>query len=166
MKAPYAIDAADLAYVGEQSLLGLFDVTKSMKAGGKLVLKLPGVKDDDVESKLPVELRKAISFRKVQLYILDPLAIESIANDPASETYLVQAAFLRVALPTLEKTGLQKLSSVNVSFEILERLAQTLEKALRLIEFPETWSVAVTDEASTALPSDIYPTSFTALEYR
>ena len=164
VEAPYAINAADVAYVGEQSLLGLFDVTKSIKAGGKLVVRLPGVKDDDVEIKLPMNLRKDISSRSIQLYILDPAAIESIANDPPSETYLVQAMFLRVALPTLEKLGLQKLASVNGSVEILEQMAQVLDNALRVIQVPETWSAAETDEASPTLPADICSTSFTAFD--
>lgn len=164
VEAPYAINAADVAYVGEQSLLGLFDVTKSIKAGGKLVIRLPGVKDDNVESKLPVNLRKDISSQSIQLYILDPAAIESIANDPASETYLVQAMFLRLALPMLEKLGLQKLASVNGSVEILEQMAEVLDNALRVIQVPETWSAAETDEASPMLPADICSTSFTAFD--
>lgn len=164
VEAPYAINAADVAYVGEQSLLGLFDVTKSIKPGGKLVIRLPGVKDDDVESRLPVSLRKDISSQAIQLYILDPAAIESIANDPASETYLVQAMFLRVALPTLEKLGLQKLASVNGSLKMLEQMAEVLDNALRVIQVPETWSAAETDEASPTLPADICSTSFTAFD--
>ena len=164
VEASYAINAADFAYVGEQSLLSLFDVIQSIRVGGKLIIRLPSIKDDDIESKLPGNFRKTLSAKKIQLYILDPLAVESIAEDPASETYLVQAAFLRIALPTLEKTGLQKLATINGSIDVLEQMARDLEKALRMIEVPETWSALELDEVTSTLSSEIRPSSFAAFD--
>ena len=164
VEASYAVEAADLVYVGELSILKLFDAVKGIKFGGKILVKLPGVKDDEIEDKLPVEFRKSLSSKKVQLYILDPPAVESIADDPASERYLVQAAFLRVAVPSLEQTGLQKLAAVNGNLQILEQMAENLDKTLRQIEVPETWSAAETDEASPILSTDIRTSSFAAFD--
>ena len=164
VEAPYAIEAADFAYVGDQSLLKLVDVTRSVKAGGKIILKLPGIKDENIEAKLPAWFEKALSVKRINLYILDPPAVESVGEDPASETYLVQAAFMRVALPILEKTGLQKLSIINGSIEILESMAKELDESLRLVEIPESWSTLKTDELSSELSSDIRPVSFSAFD--
>lgn len=164
IEASYSIDAADVVYVGEESLLKMYDVLDSLKAGGKIILKLPGVKDDDLEKKLPVGLRNALAAKSAKLYIFDPPAVEVIANDPPQEIYLTELAFLRVALPSLEKTGLQKLASVNGTIETLEELAKVLDNALRLIEIPETWT---TDELESTPPSllrDIYTSSFVAYD--
>ena len=164
IEALYSIDAADVVFVGEDSILNTFDVLNSLKAGGKIILKLPGVKDDDLEKKLPVEFRKALVAKSVNLYILDPPKVELIANDPTQEVYLTELAFLRVALPALEKTGLQKLASVNGTIEALEELARTLDNSLRLIETPETWATEELERTPPSLPKDLYASSFAAYD--
>lgn len=164
IEASYSIDAADVVYVGEESLLKTFDILNGLKTAGKIILKLPGVKDDDLEKKLSVGFRNSLAVRSVKLYIFDPPAVEVIANDPAQEVYLTELAFLRVALPTLEKTGLQKLASVNGTSETLEELANVLDHALRLVEVPETWATEEVDGMPHSLPKDIYTSSFAAYD--
>ncbi|MCJ1273159.1 hypothetical protein MMC21_000948 [Puttea exsequens] len=164
IEASYPINAADVISVGDASLLKGFDVLNGVKVGGKIMLRLPGVKDEDVESKLPAEFRKALSVKAARLYIFDPQAIGTVANDPQLETYLAQVAFLRVALPSLEKVGLQKLASVNGSIETIEQFAGVLDNALRLIEIPESWATAEADSLLVALPKNIHTNSFTAFD--
>ena len=164
IEAPYSIDAADVVYIGHESLLKTFDILNSLKAGGKLLLKLPSVKDDDIEKKLPVEFRNALATKRINLYILDPPALDVIIDDPAQEVYLTELAFLRVALPALEKTGLQKLASVNGTIEILEEHAKVLDKSLRLIEIPESWASEEIKGTTPSLAKELYPSSFEAYD--
>lgn len=164
IEASYSIDAADVVYVGEESLIRTFDILNGLKAGGKIVLKLPGVKDDDLEKKILVNSRNALATKGANLYIFDPSAVEVIANDPAQEVYLTELAFLRVALPTLEKTGLQKLASVNGSIETFEELAKVLDNALRLIEIPEAWATKELDSVPPSLLKDLKSSSFVAYD--
>ena len=164
IEASYSIDAADVVYVGEESLLKTFDILNGLRAGGKIILKLPGVKDDDIENKLQVGFRKALAAKGVKLYILDPPAVEVITEDPTQEVYLTELAFLRVALPNLEKIGLQKLASVNGTIETLEELAKVLDNALRLIEIPETWAVEEPEGTSPSLLKDLCTSSFVAYD--
>lgn len=164
IEAPYSIDAADVIYVGEQSLLKEFDVANGLKASGKVLLRLPGVKDEDLESKLPATFQRALSTKAAQLYILDPPAIGVVTNDPALEKYLIEIAFLRTALPAQEKTGLQKLASVNGNISILEDLAKVLDNALRLVEIPEAWATTEIENTLSALPKDISINSFDAFD--
>ena len=164
IEASYSIDAADVVYVGEESLLKTFDILNGLRSGGKIILKLPGVKDDDLENKLQVDFRKALAAKSVKLYILDPPAVEVIADDPTQEVYLTELAFLRVALPSLEKIGLQKLASVNGTIETLEELAKVLDNALRLIEIPETWAVEELEGTPPSLLKDLCRSSFVAYD--
>ena len=164
IEAPYSIDAADLVYVGEQDLLKSFDVLTALRAGGKVLLKLPGIKDEDLESKLPVHFRKILCAKAAQLYILDPSAIDLVANDPALEKYLVEIAFLRAALPSQENTGLPKLASVNGSLEMMGSLANALDNGLRLVETPTEWAVTEVDNTTLQLPMDISVNSFDAFD--
>ncbi len=164
IEASYSIDAADVVYIGEQSLLKEFDVANGLKTSGKVLLRMPGVKDEDLESRLPVEFQKALGTKAAQLYILDPSAIDVVTNDPALEKYLVEIAFLRTALPAQEKTGLQKLASVNGNLSTLEDLAKILDNALRLVEIPAAWATTEIENSLPALPKDININSFDAFD--
>ena len=164
IEASYSIDAADVIYVGEESLFKTFDILNGLKVGGRIILKLPGVKDDDLEKKLPLEFKKSLAAKSVKVYILDPPAVDVIANDSVQEVYLTELAFLRVALPTLEKTGLQKLASVNGTIDTLEGLAKVLDNALRLIEIPETWATEKLVGTPSSLPKELRTSSFVAYD--
>lgn len=166
IEASYAINAADAVYVGELSCLQRFDVLNGLKAGGKIVIRLPGVKDDSVEGKLPHGFRQQLSAKKVQLYILDPPAIDIVSEDPALEIYVTEIAFLRIALPSQESFGLQKLASINGNEELLSKLAGNLDNALRMIEVPEAWATAASDSESESLvlPTELSPNSFDAFD--
>ncbi|KAL8909679.1 MAG: hypothetical protein Q9171_004950 [Xanthocarpia ochracea] len=164
INAPFAIDAADLLYIGDSKLLELFDTVKGLKSGGKVLLKMTGVKDDEIEKRLPKAFQKAVSTQGGELFVFDPSGIELVANDPGLETYLLQTAFLRVGLPNLEKIGLDKLASVNGSSSIFDELSVSLEKALRTIEVPEDWKTLEVDSTCKSLPSDPKMNSFVAFD--
>ncbi len=162
IEASYPIEAADVAYVGDESLLQDIDPVQSVKQGGKVIIRLPGVKDDDLEKKLPIGFRKSLADNDVQLFVLDPQALESVADDASLQTYLTQLAFLRVALPNLERTGLQRLGSINANAELLGGIAADLDKALRQVEVPESWANVEPDIEIPSLPAYIDVNSFSA----
>ena len=164
VEASYSIDAADVIYIGEQNILKDFDILAGLKFGGKVLFRLPGIKDEDLEDKLPSSFRKVLGTKAAKLYILDPPAVDMVANDTGLEKFLSEIAFLRTALPTQENIGLQKLASVNGNIEILDELAMGLDNALRLVEIPEAWSTAELESARNVLLKDINMSSFDAFD--
>lgn len=164
--APYCINAADTVYIGDARLIDRFDIVQAIRPKGKILLKLPGTQDEELEKKLSEKFRHDVSTQQCDLFILDPLRVEQVSNDPTLETYLLQAAFLRVGLPNLENIGLEKLASVNGSHDVLMDLAKKLEHALRKIEVPEAWNTAQaeTDSTNCDLPADIESTSFVVFD--
>ncbi|KAL8666931.1 MAG: hypothetical protein Q9202_001171 [Teloschistes flavicans] len=164
--APYCINAADMIYIGDARLIDHFDIVQAIRPKGKILLKLPGTQDEELEKKLSEKFRHDVSTQQCDLFILDPLRVEQVSNDPTLETYLLQSAFLRVGLPNLEKIGLDKLASVNGSHDVLMDLAKNLEHALRKIEVPEAWNAALaeTDSTNCDLPADIESTSFVVFD--
>jgi sulfite reductase (NADPH) flavoprotein alpha-component len=81
------IEEADIVFVGEEKLLKEIAILKSVKTGGKFIVKLPGIKDEDLEKKLPRYLRNELKFRSIQLFLLDPTSAPAIEKDPAIETH-------------------------------------------------------------------------------
>ncbi|GIK07066.1 hypothetical protein Aspvir_002719 [Aspergillus viridinutans] len=156
LDTPYAITAADAAYVGDIKLLGDIDVAASIKDKGNVIINAPGVKDDELEKKLPLGFRQAIAQREISLYIVDP----SVAGASAPESTILQSAFLRVALPSQEGVGLKKLSSITGNSEALENVTKDLDKLLRQIEIPEAWKTSEEGTEVPQLPKDISINSF------
>ncbi|KAK1149207.1 sulfite reductase [NADPH] flavoprotein component [Aspergillus melleus] len=158
--APYAVNAADTAYVGDVKLLGEMDIPASVKQGGNLIVNAPGVKDDELEKKLPVAFRLAVAQRGINVYVVDP----SITNDSSLESTVLQTAFLRVALPSQEGVGIQKLASVTGNAESLQTVSNDLNKILRQIEIPEAWKTPEEGSETPQLPKDISPNSFASFD--
>ena len=164
LEAPYSVQAADVSFVGDVELFKRVDLLNLVKSGGKLILKLPSTKDAEIEKKLPAALRKAIVDRDIQLYLLDPTASTLVQDDPSLESLIVQAAFLRVALPGAEGIGLSKLAIVN-NLDQLDHVAREVEQTLRQIEIPKTWaeSGAGTEDGQ-HMPIEINSNSFVAFD--
>ncbi|KAI4924458.1 uncharacterized protein J4E92_007539 [Alternaria infectoria] len=160
IEAPYAVEQADVAFVGDIAILKEFDVLNSVKPDSSIIVKLPGVKNEDVEKKLSPAFRKALVDKDVQLFVLDPASSEAVAEDESLESYLTQLAFLKVAREDLLSSGLSKLAAINGSSEVFDKLTQQLESALREVEVPAAWGTVEEDVEPIRLPSDINVNSF------
>lgn len=164
IEAAYTVEAADVIFVGAETLLKSIDVVHGLKLGGKIIVKLCGVKDDELAKKLPAQFRKALCAKAAELFIIDMSAIDSVANDSSLEAYLTQLAFMQVGLSNNEAVGIQKLASVSGSPEILGNLAKDLKKALRRIEVPEAWALEESEKDNEPLPPDININGFTRFD--
>ncbi|KAL1970071.1 hypothetical protein VTN77DRAFT_6476 [Rasamsonia byssochlamydoides] len=154
LDAPYAVDAADVVYVGNVKILDDVDILASVKDSGKVIVSAPGVKDDELEKKLPPTFRQAIAKQRISLFIVDP----ALAGDSALEPVVLQAAFLRVA--SFEQVGVSKLATIANNSDALANVTKDLDKILRQIEVPESWATAETPVEAPQLPKGISATSF------
>jgi sulfite reductase (NADPH) flavoprotein alpha-component len=161
---PCPITKANTAIVSEIKIFEQIDILNSVRDGGKLILILPSVKDEDVEKKLPVALKKTISQRGISLYLIDPASATVCGDSPDLESLLLQTAFLRVTLGKYEETGLQKLAAVGSDIHTLEKVAADLEKTLRQIEIPKSWAEEDNGKDEQILPTDISSNSFTTFD--
>ncbi|KAJ5105726.1 hypothetical protein NUU61_003073 [Penicillium alfredii] len=158
--APYAVTAADVAYVGAIPLLNDVDVLASVKDNGRIIVNAPGIKDEDLEKKLPATFRQAIAQRGISLFVIDP----SVTEDSSLDSQVLQASFLRVALPSQEGLATKKLSSVTGNAEALDKVTNDLDKMLRQIEIPEAWKEPEGANEAAQLPKDISANSFVGFD--
>ncbi|GAM84915.1 hypothetical protein ANO11243_029170 [Dothideomycetidae sp. 11243] len=156
--AAYSVTAADVTYLGSEKLLSDFDVFRSIKDESTVILRLEGYKQEDLEKRLPVHARKAISRRGIKLVILDPLQSQAVAEHAELENYLLQLAFLQLARSDLYASGVKKLAGGD---DALEKLAADLEHVLSQVEIPESWLKCETEEEKDApLAQDLNLTGF------
>ncbi|KAF2259502.1 hypothetical protein CC78DRAFT_537039 [Lojkania enalia] len=162
IEAPYSVEQADVTFVGDETLLQEYDILNNVKGDSSIIVKLPGVKDEDIEKRLSPALRKTIVGKDVELFVFDPTLSECVTEDPTLETYLAQLVFLKIAREDLLTSGLSKLAAMNGNLEVFEKLSHELATALREIEVPVSWATVDDDVQPLQLPSDINVNSFSA----
>ena len=155
-----SIHGADSIFIGDIAVLKQINVVDALRAKGNILLNVPAVKLEDLEKKLPVIFRKAVRDTNARLFVLDVTSVEGIDEDETLQMLLAQVAFIRIAMPNMEKTAIQKLAAVNGREELLNKVSDNLAAGLQEIEVPEFWSVIEQDTEITELPKDIYSNSF------
>jgi sulfite reductase (NADPH) flavoprotein alpha-component len=163
LDASYPITSANTAVVTDVKLLSEVDILQSVRNGGNIILLLPGVKDEDVEKKLPAAFKKGVAEHAISLYLIDS-SRSAFADNAELESLILQTAFIRVALGKSEEVGIQKLASTNSNVQTLEKIAEDLEKTLREIEVPKEWAETEVEDSKTSLPVDLLSNSFTTFD--
>lgn len=164
IETAYPIEEADAVYVGDEKLLKQVGILKSVKAGGKLILKLSGVKPEDLEKKLPAGFKRDVQSKGIELYILDPSQSATVEANASAVTMLVEAAFLSVAKPELFQSSAGKLASLNGDEQLIKAVNADLEKSLRQVEVPASWAEVEADVQLPDLPRNIKNTSFVGFD--
>ncbi|KAG9247184.1 hypothetical protein BJ878DRAFT_454776 [Calycina marina] len=160
IEANYPIEEADVVVVSDLKILQDVGVLKNIKQGGRLIVKLAGANDEDVEKKLFSAVRNEIQFKGLELFILDPTLSSAAEKDAQAETILVEIAFLKVAKPDALSSS-QRLASINGNAEVFTEITADLEKALRQFEVPECWSEVDVHAEVRDLARTIKSSSFT-----
>ncbi|KAK4111448.1 hypothetical protein N656DRAFT_790510 [Canariomyces notabilis] len=154
IEAPFAVEEADVIYVGEEKLLKDVAIVKDVKSGGKLIVRLPNFKPEDIEKRIPAPARKEIQDKRVGLFVLD----SSFSPALEKEAKLVaQLAFLQVARPEITQPQLAKFGEIAQDQVALSEYTDALNQALHKVEVPASWG----EETTEVLPVHaLKPTSF------
>ncbi|MDD2371813.1 MAG: pyruvate:ferredoxin (flavodoxin) oxidoreductase [Firmicutes bacterium] len=109
IKSTYLIDSADFISCSQRSYLRQYDILDDIKEGGVFLLNTPWSKEE-VESKLPVKIKKQLYEKKVKFYIINALGIAEDVGLGNRTNMIMQAAFFKLAkvLPIDEAISLLK----------------------------------------------------------
>ncbi|KAK3383996.1 hypothetical protein B0T24DRAFT_607100 [Lasiosphaeria ovina] len=161
IQAPFAVEDADVVFVGEERLLKEIAIVKGAKPGGKLVLNLPNFKEEDLEKRIPAAARKEVLEKALRLFVLDS------AYSPAVEKeaqLLVELAFLQAAVPEITVDQLAKLPWVSRDQVTLVECADALAQSFRSVEVPAAWADVSADDAATATVQGAVFNSFVSFQ--
>lgn len=161
--APYAVEDADVVFVGDEKLLKEVAASKSVKDNGKLILKLPNFKDEDLEKRLPATIRGDVQARNISLYILDSALSPAFENDLNAARLLVELAFLKVSQSDIQQDTLERLAVLEANLPTLQEVIDALGQCLKQVEVPETWAETA-EETARNLPQILKTNSFAPFE--
>lgn len=156
IEAPFAIEEADVVFVGEEKLFKDVAVAKTAKTGGKLIVRLPNFKEGDLIKRIHAAAQNQIHERGLQLFVIDPAAAPALEKDAQ---LLAQLAFLQVARPETTPAQLAKVTGAALTEA---EVADALQQALKQVEVPAEYATIV--PAWTPVAKVLQPTSFVAFE--
>ncbi|KAK0743399.1 hypothetical protein B0T18DRAFT_415150 [Schizothecium vesticola] len=148
VEAPFEVEEADVVVVGEEKLLGDIAILKGAKAGGKLIVRLPNYKPEELEKRIPAVARAEIQTKGLEVFALDS------AYSPALETdaqLLVELAFLKVTRPELTVEKLSQFSWLAQDQATLAEIADSLQQALYKVDVPSAWAETPADAPTAPL---------------
>ncbi|OAQ73771.1 sulfite reductase flavoprotein component [Pochonia chlamydosporia 170] len=163
LEAPYDVYEADVVVVGDDRILKEVDVVESVADGGKIILKLPNFKVEDVEKRLSVAFRKAVQEKDIQLFALDTSFSPAFEKDAQSKL-LLELAFLKIAQPALSPETIGKLVLVEGHPPTLEECVEAVNQCLSKIEVPATWAEVEADFQAPQLPISLQSNSFVSFQ--
>ncbi|KAI0155246.1 sulfite reductase flavoprotein component [Xylariaceae sp. FL1272] len=148
--APYPTEEADVVVVGDEKVFKEVATSQNVKNSGKLLVRLPTLKEEDLEKRIPAAVRQDIQKRGISLYVLDTALSPAFEGDTDATRLLIELAFLKLAKPETKPDSLKKLAERDGNFTIVEECIDALAQCLKQIEIPESWANV---ESESALPA-------------
>ena len=150
IKSTYLIDSADYVAVHKTNYVEIYDVLDGIKDGGIFVLNSDWTAED-METKLPANVRRTIAQKKLQFYNIDAVKIAMEIGLGGRINMIMQTAFFSLAkvIPVDEairllKEQIEEMFSakgdkiVKMNFAAVD---QTLDN-LKQIDYPASWAEA------------------------
>jgi len=157
VEAPYEVESADIAFVGEEKLLKEIAILEGVKSGGKVILRLPNFKEGDLEKRIPAQARKGIQEKGLHLFVLDTSSSPALEKEAQ---LLVELAFLRVARLELTVEQLAQFTWLAQDQTTLAESADSLQQSLHEVEVPASWAELPVDVSPTPLAKTVTRNSF------
>lgn len=173
VRSTYLVDDADLVACHQFGLLDRFDVLSTARPGATLLLNSP-YPVDEVWEHLPVEARREIVERRLEVYVVDAASIANELGIGGRINTVMQACFFSLAdvIPMDEAIAAMKRSIEDVygrrGRAIVERNHAAIDRALAAmsrLDVPERLTpdeVAEVTAPAVAEPSDSFEARVTA----
>ena len=156
IQSTYLIDTADYIACHKSNYVDIYDVLEGIKDGGTFVLNSHW-SPEEMEAKLPAEMRRTIAAKKLKFYNINAEAIAREAGLGGRINMIMQTAFFKLAnvIPVDDAIAYLK-DQIKMLFEKKSQkivdmnyaaVDQTLDNLVE-IEYPASWADA-TDEAAT-----------------
>jgi len=148
IQSTYLIDSADYIACHKAGYVETYNVLEGIKEGGTFMLNSPWTADE-MEDKLPADMRRIIAEKKLTFYTIDAVKIAGEAGLGGRINMIMQTAFFKAAnvIPVKEaiaylKDQIQELfgkKGQNIVDMNVAAVDKTLENLVK-IDVPESWS--------------------------
>ena len=154
IKAHYEVDRADFVACHNQAYVYTFPILDGLKKGGKFVLNTIW-SPEEVEEKLPANLKRYIANNNIEFYIINAVKIAQEVGLGGRINMIMQSAFFKVAniIPVEDAIKYLKEAVVNTYSKKGEKIVNMNHAAIDAgldaivkIDVPDSWKDAKEDE--------------------
>lgn len=154
IKSTYLITGADFIACHNQAYVRQYDLLKGLKKGGTFLLNCQW-NEEELEEKLPGNMKRYLSRNNIDFYIIDATSIAAEIGLGGRINMIMQAAFFKLAevIPiddaikymkeAINKTyGAKGEKIVQMNYQAVDRGIEALKK----VKVPESWEDAIEEE--------------------
>jgi pyruvate-ferredoxin/flavodoxin oxidoreductase len=154
IRATYLIDEADYIACHNQAYVGKYDLIDGLKKGGTFVLNCQW-SPEELEEKIPAELKRQIANNDINFYIVDATSIAREIGLGNRINMVMQAAFFKLAnvIPIedavkhlkeeiVKSYGRKGQAIVDMNYKAVDKGIESLVK----VNVPESWKTAKDEE--------------------
>ena len=171
IQSPYLIEQPDFVACHNPSYVTRYDLLAGIKEGGIFLLNSPWSLEE-MESRLPAEMKRTIARKKLKFYNIDAVKIAASEGLGGRINVIMQTAFFKttgVIEPSLAFAEMEKMIEKSYGKKgpkVVEKNIAVMKKAIEAIEqvrYPESWAVAesgarhVPEEAPQYVREVVYP---------
>ncbi|MBP1745312.1 MAG: nifJ, partial [Firmicutes bacterium] len=164
IRSVYLVNKADFVACHNPSYVDRYDLVRDLKEGGVFLLNCPWGKEE-LESRLPGSMKKALAEKKAQLYIIDAIRIARELGLGGRTNTVLQSAFFKLVdiIPVGEAVDHMK-GAVRKTYEkkgqaIVDMNCAAIDAGMEnlvRVDIPESWAHASIEEKDvSALPEFI-----------
>ena len=160
IQSPYQIEQPDFVACHNPSYVTRYDLLEGLKEGGIFLLNSPWSLEE-MESRLPAEMKQAIARKKLKFYNIDAVKIAASEGLGGRINVIMQSAFFKttgVIEPSLAFAEMEKMIEKSYGRKgpkVVEKNIAVMKKAIDAIEqvrYPESW--ADTDSGARHIPEE------------
>ena len=161
---PYLVNSADFIACHRQSYVYGYDLLRGIKKGGTFLLNTVW-KPEELEEKLPAQLKRSLAKNDVQFYILDGVGIAQSIGLGGRINMIMQSAFFKLSEVIPVDLAISKLKEAVVKSygkkgqEVVNKNYAAIDEGLKnivKIDVPAAWAEAADEEADLSRHSDFY----------
>ncbi|HPU01631.1 MAG: pyruvate:ferredoxin (flavodoxin) oxidoreductase [Firmicutes bacterium] len=171
IQSPYLIEQPDFVACHNPSYVTRYDLLEGIKEGGIFLLNSPWSLEE-MESRLPAEMKRTIARKKLKFYNIDAVKIAQSEGLGGRINVIMQTAFFqatKVIDPSLAFAEMEKMIELSYGKkgpEVVRKNINAMKKAMEALEevrYPESWAnaesgaVFVREEAPQYVREVVYP---------
>lgn len=155
IKSPYLIDQADFVACHNPSYIGRYDMLAGIKQGGIFLLN-SSWSDEELETKLPADVKRTIAGKKLRFFNMDAVKIAEEVGMGNRINVIMQAAFFQIADVIPAEQAIQYIKDAIVKSygkkgqAVVDKNIAAVDRALSALHevfYPASWA-QVCDEAA------------------
>ncbi|HHY06604.1 MAG TPA: pyruvate:ferredoxin (flavodoxin) oxidoreductase [Clostridia bacterium] len=158
IKSTYLIDEADFIACHKQAYVNQYKVLEGLKQGGTFLLNCTW-QPEELEEKLPAEMKKYLAEKDIAFYIIDAIDIATKIGLGSRINMVMQAAFFKLAnVIPLDKAIVLLKEAIAKTYgrkgdKVVAMNHQAVDeglKALTKVDVPKEWALCVDEAAASS----------------